>query len=253
MVTYADAVVYSQALFSPLRLPQCSVPKGGGRRVWALGVQPLLLPGVGQIWTERSERNGLTSLAAARGFAECERRRLGRWPAEVSEGYVRTSRAIVEKIQTQISEAVREKFDEEDIVDDEEVLRKVEGHMVKDQIRRLRYFSEGPAGRIETLEGWIGVSSPESSSEDTKEVEAPLEAGEYFITLTHKARVRRLHRAGGCGNDQRKVYDWIGMGKELPSPATYDFTCKLCCPKKQAGAEDGADEEASSSTSSEFE
>ena len=69
---------------------------------------PLLPQGGGLFWTEHSERNGLPSVAASMGEHKDVINRLGRWQAEGSEAYVRTTRKIVMDFQMSAASRIRE-------------------------------------------------------------------------------------------------------------------------------------------------
>ena len=103
--SYNDAAALSQALYNELRWPKLCPERG-----WQGSAdEALLCQGAGRFWTEHSERNGLTSMGAALGFGEAQRKHLGRWTTDCSEGYVRTTTAIVHEIQGKCARALREK------------------------------------------------------------------------------------------------------------------------------------------------
>ena len=117
MASPADLADYSQALFNQLMAP---VRQDNG--AWALSAQPLFVSGVGRIWTGHSERNGLTSMAAALGVKKPDRNFLGRWRTDPAEGYVRTARAIVMKIQTRTALVMRRQYGHQDLFDEESLM-----------------------------------------------------------------------------------------------------------------------------------
>ena len=79
---YRESSASSQALFRHL-----TVAADDGK--------PFLPQGAGLFWTEHAERNWLPSAAAAVGRHRDELQRLGRWQADCSEAYVRTSKVII--------------------------------------------------------------------------------------------------------------------------------------------------------------
>ena len=54
----------------------------------------------------------------------------------------------------------------------------------------------------------------------------------YFVTITDKTKVRRLHWLGRCcvqpGVNCR---EWELLGTEPPKPEAYDFVCRRCWPQ----------------------
>ena len=98
MATYKDMLSHNRALLMRLRQP---VVNG---TTWDLAQGSLLLDGrVALFWTEHSERNWATSVAAALGIARDRREFLGRWRVAGSvEEYLRTAARVVHLIQQDI-------------------------------------------------------------------------------------------------------------------------------------------------------
>ena len=73
---YQDAAIFSQSLFNTLRLPICSRTDEAASYSchWTSEDENLLAPGLGRFWSEHSERNGVTSLAAAIGVSSDDRK-----------------------------------------------------------------------------------------------------------------------------------------------------------------------------------
>ena len=150
MAKYADAAVYTQLLFSKLRVPVLDRLQ----QRWVLSAEPLLVPTSGRFWTEHSERNWTTSIAAVLEVPESDRRRLGRWRAEASEDYVQTTKAIVHRIQRTAAARIRSTMYRNDFLDEEELLAEfglhltARGHsklVVEGQLDRLRAFDPSAA------------------------------------------------------------------------------------------------------------
>eukprot|EP00973_Karenia_brevis_P037684 5199831-Karenia_brevis.AAC.1 len=57
-------------------------------------------------WTEHSERAVLNTWAATIGCCKDERDKLGRWQADQSDDYLRSSRATVFSIQSKVVHAI---------------------------------------------------------------------------------------------------------------------------------------------------
>lgn len=268
---YADAAAYSQSLFGVL-------PSTVGSE----GPATLLEPGVGAFWTEHSERNGLPSWAASCAVHSDHIDRLGRWGARMSEQYVRSTRLIVERLQTGLAAKIRESEDGPDWADEEQIFHELSVYMskhgfnddvIQGQIGRLRYFGEGPAIGGE-LESGAAESVPEAGGliQDLASLAAkdpplpaimdapgppenePPKAG-YVITYTFKRRLRRLHYLGRCYRRPGVDYfDYESYGEVLPTADCYDKTCMQCWPPAGGGPgqaeSDDSDEESSSSSAS---
>ena len=138
-----DAAAYSQSLFGVLPSP-----------AGAEGPATLLGPGVGAFWTEHSERNRLPTWAASCGVHRDHIDRLGRWGARTSEQYMRSTRLIVERLQTGLAAEIWDGEGGPDWVDEEQIFHELSGYLTKhgfnddeiqSQIERLRYFGGGPA------------------------------------------------------------------------------------------------------------
>jgi hypothetical protein len=113
LAVYRDLAALSQELFSHLRVPAFSVRSTGEDPPildWCLLESALILPASGSFWTEHSERGGLISMASVLGFRADEVHYLGRWSPSSSQLYVRTSAAIITKIQISVATSVRKRL-----------------------------------------------------------------------------------------------------------------------------------------------
>ena len=78
-------------------------------KTWLSSDQSALfqLPGAALFWGEHSYRNWLPSVAATLGYSKTQRDYLGRWAAEESNEYVRTSQQIIQTLQQEIADKLR--------------------------------------------------------------------------------------------------------------------------------------------------
>jgi len=141
----------SWALFGELRAPRWHEGSElAGKQLpghWVESDDALFSVNWVYFWTEHSDRNWLSSMAAVRGYSKTERQRLGGWGGEPSEEYVRTSKIIVLNIQKDIAQWT--KNIPEDEIGEEDVLaeyasyltsRSEEPEKVEAQIRALRFL-----------------------------------------------------------------------------------------------------------------
>ena len=200
-----DAAALSQALHNELRWPKVCPERG-----WQGSAgEALLCQGAGRFWTEHSERNGLTSMGAALGFGEAQRKHLGRWTTDFSEGYVRTTTAIVHEIQGKCARALREGAGQADFLAEFELLADLDRFLEakgytsearEHQKERLQFFKdrEGfPPGSSEAAGDGQAAEVSKVDAEILLEELPPL-PGHYFIALTRRGRTRRLHCFGSC-------------------------------------------------------
>ena len=149
-VDWARGTGLLHALLAELPLPVFDEDAG----VWTASPDQKLfteaaLAGVAHT-TVHSPRNAVISRAAMLGWSKDDRRMAARHKPEASEEYVRTQRAITERMQTSIAERVRlhgpgspDVFDEEAALEDLGKFlteREVPPEAVKEQLERLRYF-----------------------------------------------------------------------------------------------------------------
>ena len=90
MADYSSSSAMGFALLADLLLPAYTVELG-----WIETAEPLLRHGAHLYWTEHSERNCITSVAAALGIDKSRRDYLGRWQPAQSDEYVRTAGQVV--------------------------------------------------------------------------------------------------------------------------------------------------------------
>ncbi|CAK0867478.1 unnamed protein product [Prorocentrum cordatum] len=117
----------------------------------------------GRFWTEHSERCCMASAAAALGRDRSTIDRLGRWSSSMSEGYVRTQRIVVERLQSELACYARGGRGGPDFLDENDTLDQLGAYLRKrgcgaaevEQIgSNLKYFGGYPgAPRPEGLTG----------------------------------------------------------------------------------------------------
>ena len=157
-------------------------------------------------WTEHSERNVLTSLAAAMGFPKAERDFLGRWLPGQSDDCIRTARSVVHKVQKAVAERLRLMPDE--VQEADELDRFIEyAANTEDDVRLvdLRVLLDYSAARGDT----DGVATRATAYEtEPLPIQPRMEdegagldmgdCGKYYLSYTAKKNVCTLHITGGC-------------------------------------------------------
>jgi len=99
-----------------------------------------------------------------------------------------------------VARTIRERHAQQDPVGEEQLLdaigvylagRGVGTECIAEQVRRLRYFRPGSAApAVEEA-----VVRPAPADDDSDDARATLP---YFVVVTRRAGIRRLHRTGGC-------------------------------------------------------
>ncbi|CAE8658280.1 unnamed protein product, partial [Polarella glacialis] len=209
----------SRALFRELR----QVKFDGMCWDWDGNLPLVLHPQALLFWTDHSERNVLTSVAALLNVPKSERDFLGRWSPDGSDDHLRTSRQMVHKVQVQVAQGIRDSFvagglDLERLGDNGlfEYLRNrgvnedaardcVQGFTVKRVAPPSDDDGFGP-GQLEPmledvqpkvdaeLKVNVEFKDDESAQSDASNSLAPL----YFVSFTKKRKFARLHLIAGC-------------------------------------------------------
>ena len=245
----------------------CPRRSGAG---WELMTAIHLLPdGLEAFFSGHSPRNYLTSVAAALGFHKDERAYLGRWSMGMvsSEEYVRTARQVVFKIQRTVNKALvegcNEPFHEDENID------KLADFAAEAGANRNRIKK-----RHTVLTTWLGKTSfggtyptlevlPEDwdpdVQEDAEDVMAEKVAAQvlkesmskatetkYFVTVSRRVGLRRLHMSG-CFVRPDRCCEVIHLNEV--NQDDFDAICQAC--KKRMLAESGKEvAELSSATAS---
>ena len=115
---------------------------------------------------------------------------------------------------------------------------------------------------------WPMYVSPSNRAADHAELvmrrvnELPSEIKGFYVSVSEKKKIRRLHCAGACWRLPGRDYkDFVALGEDPPDPAEFDVKCRDCwrhvpkaeMKKEAAGAankDDGATSDDSSSESS---
>jgi len=225
---YADMLAMSRALLRELRRgpdpDECP-----DADCWE---RPLLEAELAGFWSEHGDRAQLISWAACCGFNQSSLDALGRWRAGASDEYIRTSKALVLEAQGVVARTVREGRARKDPVGEETLLESI-GFYLKErglnddcisaQLRRLQYFGGGsPAPAIER-----NALQPAPEEADTSADETGMSLP-YFVVVTRRAGIRRLHRLGGCSTRPGVGAPHFEEFSELPGPAKYTAVCKTC-------------------------
>ena len=202
-------------------------------------------------WTEHSERNWLPSVAASMGEHKDVIDRLGRWQADGSEAYVRTTRKIVMDVQMAAANRIRgaglDFLGEEQLL--ERFLNAAEvRHWSQPQDREqwlenLRWFTGfDPDGEWAVLPKEGKSSSPsitEVASDTEPALVLPIEDKAphgYVVAIAGSSRRRRLHQVGRCWRVPGLHYkEFEVFGDTLPAAEDYHLICHQCWPA--AGAQ----------------
>ena len=230
-------------------------------------------------WRLHGYRNFLKSAALAAGEGSDRTTYLGRWKAEASDEYTRTSRQIIIEIQNSVASKAATT---PDFLDESDTLSELEAALleagrpedhVQQQIAKLKtpargYREETPFNIFERqpIEDAPPEQAEDEQAEDEADNMAPLiatltedEADDTAIMedywVSQDKRGGKLHITGGCPSfpgQNVKNYEWAAT----PSEVKWTTLCKKCwkgVPEPDAQrTEDGdrADESSSGSSSS---
>eukprot|EP00435_Cladocopium_sp_Y103_P069853 s777_g34.t1 len=192
---------------------------------WELMPAVRLLPdGLEGFYSGHSPRNFLTSVAATIGFSRDERAYLGRWSMGIvsSEEYVRTSRQVVFKIQRS---------------EDESIGRKM--------------CLGGAYPTLEVFEDdWDNC--PEALSEHVATLAMKEKVGghvetKYFITISRRTALRRLHLSG-CFVKPDRCGEVVHVNEV--NQDDFDSICQACRKKMRSECGKDAGDQSSGTASS---
>ncbi|CAE8676146.1 unnamed protein product [Polarella glacialis] len=253
----------SRALFRELR----QVKFDGSTWDWD-GVLPLVLHSQALLfWTDHSERNVLTSVAAFLNVSKADRDFLGRCSPDGSDDYLRTSRQMVHKVQELVAQGIRDSFvpgglDLEDSLGDnglyEYLLSKglnegtarecVKGFTVQRSNPPSDDDGFGPGlwepmlGEVRSKVDLELEENLVSKVEETARTEAANSlAPLYFVSFTRKRKFARLHLISACPlvpGVSVAAFEYLCTVDELP----WNDFCKKCWPRG-FDASDGATDE----------
>ena len=238
---------------------------------WELMPHVLLLPdGLEEFFSGHSARNFLTSIAAVIGFSRDERAFLGRWSMGMtsSEEYVRTSRQVVFKIQRAVNRSLVEGMDEV-YYEDEPIQRLCDAaekaganpNRIKKRHSVLsdwggKHSLGGVYPTLAPLEGdWDDHVDGDGDEMDLaarvadiaqKNTVGDVHTAKYFITISRRTCLRRLHLSG-CFVKPDRCCEVSYLDQVTADD--FDSVCQAC--KKKMVAECGRENgEQSSSTAS---
>jgi hypothetical protein len=238
---------------------------------WELMPHVLLLPdGLEEFFSGHSARNFLTSIAAVIGFSRDERAFLGRWSMGMtsSEEYVRTSRQVVFKIQRAVNRSLVEGMDEV-YYEDEPIQRLCDAaekaganpNRIKKRHSVLsdwggKHSLGGVYPTLTPLEGdWDDHVNGDGDEMDLaarvadiaqKDTVGDVHTAKYFITISRRTCLRRLHLSG-CFVKPDRCCEVSYLDQVTADD--FDSVCQAC--KKKMVAECGRESgEQSSSTAS---
>ena len=236
---------------------------------WELMPHALLLPdGLETFYSGHSPRNFLTSVAAAIGFSRDERAFLGRWRMGMSssEEYVRTSRQVVFKIQKAVNRSLVEGR-EEAYFEDEAIQKLCDSAEAAganpNRIKKRHAVMSNWTGRnclggtFPTLEvfddDWQEPDNTEDAQVALAESVAKISskaqdlhsvASKYFITISRRTALRRLH-LDGCFVKPDRCCEVVRVDEICGDD--FDSICQAC--KRKMLAECGKDDVVDSSSS----
>lgn len=235
---------------------------------WELMQHQLLLPdGLECHFSGHSPRNFLTSVAATIGFSRDERAFLGRWSMGMvsSEEYVRTSRQVVFRIQKAVNRSIVEGL-EEPYMEDEAIQRLCETAQNSganpNRIKKRHTLMSNWSGRhslggiYPTLtvlpDDWQDVDAAEETQVllddkiaklSAKDRQSPSQAAKYFVTISRRTSLRRLHLSG-CHVKPDRCCEVVFLDEVTGDD--FDSICQSC--KRKMLSECGRDEDGGSSS-----
>ena len=254
VVDYPIASTMSQALFNELKV-------GTGKERCSV-----LVPGIGVLWTEHSERVTIRTWAQAARIPEDVRRMIGRWRPEADEGYERNVRTNVLRCQRVLATFVKENMSNSDPFDETTVVQLVEQRMkgmsysqneIDEQQMRLMTFMPGEGAARQCLrpnwtttgpiimvqepddtvevkaehDGAAAVDEVAADSESDGQDVTPLDklAGKFVVSVVGRSKTKTPHRVGECHRHPGVHYATFEvLGDEVPSSSAYHKACRQC-------------------------
>jgi hypothetical protein len=254
---------YNRSLLVHLRRPRRHTDFG-----WFETPDPLLVP-LGQLfWAEHSERHYLPSLSAAAKVLKELRDYIGRWALgqHQSNEYVLSAQQVIREVQETALKYISEGtpgFDETELLDKYRDFLVQKGYEVWDA-------QEAADNHVVLYQGTTGLSlhqhwpmDPDVQPEPTdpvliEELNINWEADEpfaewapaapYFVSISDKKRLRRLHKSDVCSALKHQCRNWEEV--QTLDEASEDSRCKRCFPlvDKQEATSSGDESSASSSS-----
>ena len=249
--TYADGMVLSRAFFSQLKARQFV-----GSELVCDTETNLLDKATVPYWTEHSPRPTLPSWVSCLAcFPTDWPDLLGRWGASKAEGYVRTHRVRVHRMQEAVSERFRTDIDPHSAFDEDALFdeirtyfmrKQVDPDIIESQLARLRVKTACKSDEADEQHITTEDDKVVSDDEEVKvcRVSAMVEPEEdperdlngLFVVGVSGA-VRRLHQVGRCWRYPGVDYvDFVVYGTQEPDADQYTAKCRFCWPAKRMKA-----------------
>lgn len=199
-------------------------------------------------WTEHSARATLPSWVGCLaefpvGWSDL----LGRWGATRAEGYIRTHRQRVEKMQQAAAQKFKTAHDPHEALGEKDLFDQVASFLhhkgyteadIKDQVTRLTVspLCAMPVDVPEPSPVSSGISDDEmapvpsaSGLIEQTELSSDIPEGTYVVSTAGSAR--RLHQVGRCWRKPGVDYlSFMVLGSSPPDPSLYKTFCKFCWP-----------------------
>ncbi|CAE7730750.1 unnamed protein product, partial [Symbiodinium microadriaticum] len=250
LASYNDLATTSRMVLSLLRAP--AYYEGD----WFLTDELLLGESeVLRVFTERSERSCMSTLAAWAGIDRERRDYLGRWHiVESADVYVRSAWRVVSSLQRFLVNALLETAELRKVGLSEVQERLQDNGLGADDARSLAEGLQAPSEWASWRAVHITARPPLPHVEKPAPEPAPVQESKsyrFYVSVLGKRSLRRLHRKGGCGT---KPEDLIKCEfYETLEGVEFDAECKRCFKPEPAASSsaEGAEptDEGSSSTS----
>ncbi len=226
-------------------------------------------PHVAMFWTPHSFRAFLPSAAAAINIESSELSWLAGWCAKSVETYVHTSVVKTSAIQRRVADVARGRLGREDPLGETDLLKELAKFLAERGLGAesvdmavaalTSYEQQAWKGEQYSIEGSPRTTAPPQDAGGSSSSSGSSGYVGYFVSVSSKRGIRRLHTTGGCGRRPgQEVLHFELLGEETPSPDRYDDFCRQCwrgseAPRPRAGDEDASvstEDESSSSASS---
>ena len=255
-------------------LARMGSPKHGNGGWYLLDELPLAPGDLGRIWTEHSERHWMPVVSAELGEPKERRDFLGRWGIDghESNSYVLSAKHIICDLQ---DKAVGYILSGKPGHDEEEVLQQVyeearkqgfDGVLIKRNHTVLfgdprllgRSLHQAPMVIPSSeLDEGNEFEAPAAGPEEERPVEKESPIADFWVSISRKGHVRKLHKLFGCGSMKWACAEFEDVFEVVPGVA--DSYCKSCWPSTGKRAKpppdyqtllEASDSESSSSSSS---
>ena len=224
---------------------------------WRTNMAMLLVPGdLLLFWTGHSPRHFLNQAALALGVPKERRDYLGRWSIgrTGSNAYIHTARQVVDSVQLEVVGALLKgsgTIDESELLD--ELSQFAEDHgLVGHRMRRrhTQQLNRGlpafePQDQVSDAEGDFDSDPVDNDLNKFHETPAPTCQPKYFVTVSRRTGLRRLHAHFKCPVRSLRCLDSFDVTSL--DETTFDVMCRIC--RRRLLNEEGKQESESSSSS----